>query len=170
MAEINIKSLPLVTTPSDDDVLVINVGNEITSGITYGNLKTTNLGIGYFDDGTVAEPSITFTTATDTGLYRSGNDTDNGVSITSNGLNCLRAEDGFVSFNSTEKAVFAIDCYGDIVSRLGARKLGFRGDIDTNMLSLVASNQFSIIVNEVEKGRFTNRFIKRFPYRFIIIY
>ncbi|MBI51735.1 MAG: hypothetical protein CL779_00760 [Chloroflexi bacterium] len=159
MAEINIKSLPLITNPSDDDVLVINVGNEITSGITYGNLKTTNLSTGYFDDGSVSAPSISFINATDTGMYLAGGAAASAVGITSGGNSCIVAKDGKVSFNTTQLPQYEIDCYGDIVARqtVSGFTLGFINDDDSSLLGIGSSSStMPIFVGSTERARFTD--------------
>ena len=77
MANIQINELPLVTTASATDVLVINVNNQITSGIKFSDFSA-DLNVftkpGYFPDGTAVSPSISFTNDQNTGFFRPSND------------------------------------------------------------------------------------------------
>ena len=77
MANIQINELPLVTTASATDVLVINVNNQITSGIKFSDFSA-DLNVftkpGYFPDGTAVSPSISFTNDQNTGFFRPGTD------------------------------------------------------------------------------------------------
>jgi hypothetical protein len=85
MANIQINELPLVTTASATDVLVINVNNQVTSAISFLDFSA-DLNVftkpGYFPDGTAASPSISFTNDQNTGFFRPGTDS---VGITTAG-------------------------------------------------------------------------------------
>ena len=63
MTSININELPLVSTATNTDVLILNVNNTLTSAITFQDFSA-NLNVftnpGKFPDGTAADPSITF--------------------------------------------------------------------------------------------------------------
>ena len=88
MANINISELPLVSTATDSDVLILNVDNEITNAITFANFKA-NLNIfvnpGYFPDGSQVAPSISFINDQNTGFFRPGNDQ---IGFTTGGSQC----------------------------------------------------------------------------------
>ena len=75
MTSININELPLVSTATNTDVLILNVNNTLTSAITFQDFSA-NLNVftnpGKFPDGTAADPSITFTNNDNTGIYRPG--------------------------------------------------------------------------------------------------
>ena len=88
MASININELPLITNATDSDVLVINVNNQVTSGITIGSFKTAVQG--YFPYGTPTLPSISFLGDEDTGFFHPGdaaaNTNPNQVAVTTAGI------------------------------------------------------------------------------------
>ena len=75
MTSININELPLVSTATNTDVLILNVNNTLTSAITFQDFSA-NLNVftnpGKFPDGTAADPSITFVNNDNTGIYRPG--------------------------------------------------------------------------------------------------
>ena len=77
MANIQINELPVVTTADATDFLVINVGNTVTSAISFQNFSA-DLNVftkpGYFPDGTAVAPSISFENDQNTGFYRVAND------------------------------------------------------------------------------------------------
>ena len=77
MADILISDLPVITSVTGDDFVVINDGNVTTSSISFANLlaSITQVGIVGFADGTEANPAVTFSNDINTGIYRPGPDT-----------------------------------------------------------------------------------------------
>ena len=76
MTSININELPLVSTASNNDVLILNVNNTLTSAITFQDFSK-DLNVfqqpGLFPDGTATSPSISFVNNPNTGFYRAAN-------------------------------------------------------------------------------------------------
>ena len=75
MTDINISSLPAITVASDDDMLVINDANSITSIISWKDISasiTELSGQISFEAGTEALPSIVFDGDPNTGIYQPG--------------------------------------------------------------------------------------------------
>ena len=77
MANIQINELPVVTTATATDFIVINVNNTTTSAISFSNF-TADINVfqkpGYFPDGTAVAPSISFENDQNTGFFRPATD------------------------------------------------------------------------------------------------
>ena len=65
MADLVISSLPVITSATTDDVIILNDSNSTTTQITFGNL----LASAVYPGGSEASPSITFEGDVDTGMW-----------------------------------------------------------------------------------------------------
>ena len=71
MADLVISSLPVITTATTDDVLILNDSNSTTTQITFGDLLSSAV----YPRGTQSTPSITFEGDINTGMWSPGPDT-----------------------------------------------------------------------------------------------
>lgn len=77
MTDINISSLPTITGATDDDMLVVNDANSITSIVSWQNLTASIQALTgqiSFSAGTETLPSIIFSGDPNTGIYQPGGD------------------------------------------------------------------------------------------------
>ena len=77
MTEINISNLPQILQATDDDVLIINDANSVTSTISFSNIRNSIqalTGQVAFDVGSAASPTIYFSGDSNTGIYQPATD------------------------------------------------------------------------------------------------
>ncbi len=156
MANINISELPLVSTATDSDVLILNVDNEITNAITFANFKA-NLNIfvnpGYFPDGTQVAPSISFVNDQNTGLFRPGNDQ---IGFTTGGSQCgVFNAQGFLGIG-VNAPIANLQVAGDVqfdVSNTASVKFDIATGSTDALISTAAITPLLFGVNETESFR-----------------
>ena len=76
MADVIVSDLPEIISSTVDDYFIINDANATTAIISYANLigSITDLGTVGFADGTALQPSITFTSDPNVGIYKPSTD------------------------------------------------------------------------------------------------
>lgn len=140
MSDINVSSLPVITAATDDDMVIINDANAVTSIINWGNLTSsiTSLGAAQvsFSAGSSIAPSIIFEDDTNTGLYQP--DTDS-IAISTGGVSQLVvAPNGSVGINNDNPSQY----------NSGANNLVIGSELETDTgITLVTTTTGDNVIN-----------------------
>ena len=140
MSDINVSSLPVITAATDDDMIIINDANAVTSIISWERLTSSisNLTAAQvsFSAGSAIAPSIIFEDDTNTGLYQPDVDS---IAISTGGVSRLVvAPNGSVGINNDNPSQY----------NSGANNLVIGSELETDTgITLVTSPTGDNVIN-----------------------
>ena len=140
MSDINVSSLPVITAATDDDMVIINDANAVTSIITWENLTSSISTLGAaqvsFGAGSAIAPSIILDGDTNTGIYQPAVDS---FGISTGGLSRLViSPNGSVGINNENPSDY----------NSGANNLVIGSEIETDTgITLVTSTTGDNVIN-----------------------